>query len=294
MIQKTLREKFVCVVGNTHEWQNGRSPTRDWFMSIAEQLKPDIKNKKTAQGFYTITADGKPLTFHNNRNVERMQTILHSALEKFAQMTPSAVTIPEAHLQAPWSLKLPKGGHVVRVYCRIRPFPLGSDESNRNVAQDHLWVLPSDIEELIQNQRFSDALVRRISRFHLVDNVRGEPDHWLPEQVRSAVMQFSPSVSDSGQLRGTFRGSFSMANSDGLRTLRAELEGKLAIDKKTKTLISFQAFGEGKASGRSTYTPNPPAGEFPVVFAFVSADDEASKNVPPQAIFWGDTYMTGK
>ncbi|HZH98967.1 MAG TPA: hypothetical protein VEX38_08345, partial [Fimbriimonadaceae bacterium] len=87
-------------------------------------------------------------------------------------------------------------------------------------------------------------------------------------------------------------GSFAMANADGTRGLEGAIEGELAL--KAGKLSSFRAFARTAAWGAGTYTPRPPAGKFPVLFAFQVVNDEAARLVPPQGNLWGNEYREAK
>ena len=69
---KSLQQDFIPVTGDTHEIQNGKSPARNWFMTMAQTVNPRILSGQTAQGHYVAGADGVGYGFNNNRDVERL------------------------------------------------------------------------------------------------------------------------------------------------------------------------------------------------------------------------------
>lgn len=261
------------MVGNTHELQNGRTEARDWWMAVANRAKPDTKEGSTAQGFYVLGADGSDYGFNNNRSVERVLGLMDRGLAAFKERPPRKVEIDPA--SGRYGFARPQDVATVRVFSRVRPVPDGCDPSNENVARDHVWVLPSEMQDLASG-KFSEALAMRLCRFHMVDNVRGEPDHWRRDEVLRHEFKVDKD--------GTLTGSFSMATADGKRGMEGSLTGRLLPD-------GFRAFASATAWGASTYAPNPPKGKFPMVFAFVVADDKYSRVVAPQAAFHGAEYL---
>lgn len=255
-------------------------------MKAAKTVKPDIDKGITSQGFYVMNADGKAYGFNNNRSVERVTNFIQRGLDSFAADPPAAAKVEETDLASKWHAELPAGGISVRVHSRIRPLPEGCDPSNANVARDHLWIYPDEVRAMVKDAKMPESLVWRIARFHLVDNVRGEPDHWQAGEVKSATMTLTP-IGDGK--RFDFKGSFEMAAANGSRGLKATLEGRIRVD--GGKLAEIRSYGEGMAWGRSTYTPNPPEGKFPIVFAFDLTDDRWSRHVTPQAVFHGSEYQ---
>lgn len=262
-------------VANTHEVQTGQSPHREWFLGAARQVKPDIDRGVTAQGRYVVGADGAAYGYNNNRSVERVMAMMDSALARFVAR--EGGDIPPGH---PSGRRWPEGAQVARVVARVRPVPAGCDPMNQNVARDHLWILPEEARQLGKGA-FPATLAARLCRFSLVDNVRGEPDHWKAAEVM--LSEFWP----SGE--GRFSGLFSMATADGKRGMKGTIE--LEAETRGGKLTRFFAVASAEAWGRSTYTPGEPPGKFPMAFAMRLVDDEASRTVPPQAVFYGAEYL---
>lgn len=264
------------VVGNTHELQNGRTAARDWWMDVANRAKPDTKEGSTAQGFYVLGADGSDYGFNNNRSVERVLGLMDRGLAAFKERPPAKVEIDPA--QGRYGFVRPDGVKALRVFARVRPIPAGCDPANENVARDHLWIPAEELKSL-RDGKFPDSLAMRLCRFHLVDNVRGEPNHWRQDEVVKRDFKVAAD--------GTLTGSFSMVTADGGRGIEGSFTGRLVAE-------GFRAFATATAWGAGTYTPSPPEGKFPMVFAFVVADDEYSRAVAPQAAFYGREYLIGK
>jgi hypothetical protein len=287
-IIKRLRTEFVPVVGNTHEIQNGRNPVKDWFLPVATKVKPDIAKGSTSQGKYIVAADGTAYGFNNNRSVERVLQLMDRSLAQFKATPPAKVDLPQTLLDAKFAPEAPEGSTIVRLFTRIQPAPRGCDSANENVARDHLWILPEETAALAKGE-VPEAFKWRLARFALVDNVRGEPDHWRSQEILKAMLK----LKKLGAGKFALDGEFAMQTQDGKRGYECKLEGEVTFDKLEK-VSGFKAFSSGQAWGRSTYTPDPPAGKFPLVIAFVLPKDEMAKTVAPQAVFYGPEYLKGR
>jgi len=275
-------------VGNTHEIQNGRNPVRDWFIPVATKVKPDIAKGQTSQGKYVVAADGTAYGFNNNRSVERVLALMDKSLAQFRANPPAPVEISKDLLNAQAEAKTPDGASVVRLYTRIKPAPLGSDSANENVNRDHLWILPDEAAALSKGE-FPESLKYRLARFALVDNVRGEPDHWRAAEVLQADFTAKLGRDFSVKLAGKFR----MATADRARGYEGTFEGEAQIEPGGR-LKGFKGIAEGEAWGRSTYTPDPPEGRFPLKVAFTLAAPGTPHVVNPQAVFYDREYLTGR
>lgn len=253
-------------------------------MKAAIAVKPDSDKGITAQGFYVMNADGKAYGFNNNRSVERVTAFAERSLEAFKSDAPVTTTIRDDEVNARWHAQLDEGGASIRIYSRIRPLPDGAHSSNANVARDHFWLYPSEIAAISQRGSMPEDVVYRLARFQFVDDVRGEPEHWQESEVKQAIV----TLKSEGKGKWTMKGDFQMETADGRRGMSVRLTGRIEI--RSNRLREFLAYGEGVAWGQSTYTPNPPSGRFPIVFAFRQTDDRWSKVVTPQAVFYGAEY----
>lgn len=243
------------------------------------KVKPDIKQGVTAQGKYVFGADGSAYGFNNNRSVERLNQMLDSSMIKFGEEPPIKVEL-QPIAKPPSGRQWPEGVAVVRSFTRVRPIPEGCDPMNENVARDHLWILPDEAASLALH-KFPESLATRMCRFSLVDNVRGEPDHWKPQEIE--MSEFWP----SGE--GEFTGIFSMQTKNGARGLQGTVS--IEVGHNEGRLSKFVAYANAAAWGRSTYTPGEPPGRFPLAIGFILVDDEMSRIVPPQAVVHGREYV---
>ncbi|MBA3727088.1 MAG: hypothetical protein H0W86_11750, partial [Armatimonadetes bacterium] len=168
---------------------------------------------------------------------------------------------------------------------------------NKSVGRDHLWIIGSDVKAIIaagvsgNGFKMPDALAGRILRYHLIDNVRGEPDMWLPGQVKKADFTMKPLGKSKGKLLYSFKGAFTQKLSDGTRGLDGTIRGEMDLDAANNRVIRFRAYAEAQAWGDSKFTKLAPSGKFPLVVAMVEATDKIALNVPPEALGLEDEYF---
>jgi hypothetical protein len=230
---------------------------------------------------------------------------MNQGLRRWREHRPHGVTIRDDEVAAPWAATPPPGAAVVRVYSRIRPLPADVWGLNRGIGRDFLWIYPDDIAALIAasggsgapgaDVRLPPALVGRILRFHLVDDVRGTPMMWGADDVNRADVH-ARVVRRLGTIRTlAFSGEFAMHRPHlppvnrvprPDQTYAGRIEGELDVDVSTARVLRFRAFGDGSAGGAGPGTPHPPPGRFRLIVAMVEAkpDDAAARTIPPEAV----------
>ncbi|MBX3398896.1 MAG: hypothetical protein KF873_09155 [Gemmataceae bacterium] len=207
-IIRLARTEFVPACAD--DWYQCRrrdAEGRFWKRIISQG--PRSVDALTHQGIYVFTADGELLAFKNaGQDVNATRDQIAMAMRKWNALPaerrkPGAIAIPE-HGQPDrnYSRTPPDGGLIIRVHARILDrkgdgYVKGSCDfaGGDRAARDFLWLDSRDVNAIamIQGTRghkaaLPNALVRRILRFHLVDNTRGEPEFWMPEDVRSSAM----------------------------------------------------------------------------------------------------------
>ena len=249
-------------------------------MDTVAKVNKRVLKGETSQGFYVLDASGTAHGYNNNRSVERVLSFMAEGLAKFN----AAPVVESVSDLGRYVVKPPEGTSVLRTYSRIMPVPAGSHIANGNVQRDHFWLLADEVTAL-STGTVPESLQLRLCRFAFVDAVRGEPDFWRVADIVSRSFSVERSPDGTFSLTGTF----SMSHPQ--RSFTGTFEAVIEIGK--GKLTSFKGFAEGTASGQSTYTPNPPDGEFPLKIAFVLAPD-AKDTVAPQATFFGRSYLTGR
>ena len=294
---KALQNDFIPVAGNIAELAWNRTGASKWFMSTAGKVNYRVRSGQTVQGFYTVAADGTAYGFENARDAKIVLGMLTEARDSFHAHPPAKIAISTEGSEGVFSRSPDLTVSVIRVYTRVRPVPLGANALNKSVGRDHLWIIGSDVRAIIANGasgngfKMPGPLAARIVRYHLVDNVRGEPDMWLPGQVRKAEFTMKPLGKSKGMLLYSFKGDFTQKLPDGKRGLDGTIRGEMDLDPATHRVIRFRAYADAQAWGDSKFTKWAPPGKFPLVVAMVEAKDNIAMNVPPEALALDEEYF---
>jgi hypothetical protein len=301
-----LQRDFIPVAINVAHLVPEDTERRNWGESskfveaIVRKSGLRTRQEGDAQGYYALSAAGDFYGGLNTHDIDEVIELLDGARRRFAADPPQPVSLTETKLgpEAP----VPVDAAVLRVFSRIDPLPVETPAKslNRGVGRDHLWVLKGEVDEIVASLRRADeaeapsALSRRIVRFHLIDNVRGEPDLWLSENVKQRSFRVARVAETPETLTVAVTGSYAMLMPPGVRVegrrsvpemgLEGTLRGLLAIDKGRGSLRSARVFATAKAWGQSTFTRGAPKGKFPIKFAMVLADDPLSRQIAPQGL----------
>ena len=272
-IVSLLKSRFIPVAIDQAYQRRQKDTEGDFYRKIAGQ-GPRNNFKGTTQGLYLATASGKLLGYNNNRGGDRIRRMMKKALEGFE--APAAGVIKRSKVDARYNPKPPEGGLVVRVQSKV----LGGYEKTEDrwrkifqdtLSRDNLWVTKEEQDALAVG-RVPPALQKRIARYHLVDNTRGEPPMWKADEIRS--IEFS--LKD-----GRLRGSVHLETASGERGYKVSLLGH--VEKKNGKITRFDLVALGDFWGEGTYTRGAPKGRFPLGASFTLADgSDIADGVPPQ------------
>lgn len=266
-------------------------------MTLVNQTRPGKDPNTTTQGFYTAPPDGPGYGWVNTHDPARLHALLDAAQEKFRQEAPQSAPQTADDASAPFTKPPDPTTSVIRVFSRIRPLPAGAHVLNTSVGRDHLWIYQDEVRQMLAASNDSEtpfplppSLAARLTRFHLIDNVRGEPDMWQAGDVKQADFSLRR-VADTNTIR-TFAltGAFAQELPGGERGQHGTVEGEFTASKESATITRFRAYSEGEAWGASTFTQHAPAGRFPLVMAMVETEDAVSRIVPPQALAGNVNY----
>jgi len=272
-IVKLLQTRFIPVAIDQAYQRRQKDNEGKFYQKIANQ-GPRKVGRGTTQGLYTADASGKLLAFTNNRGSQRLQRMIQTALAKYRPVKVTAIAkgTPDAR----YNPKPPKGGLVVRVTSKV----LGGYEEPENeyrrifqtsLGRDNLWISANEHTALAKGQ-LPQGLLKRLARFHMVDNTRGEPPMWRENEIKKLEGKI-----EKGQLRATVQ----LKTAKGDRGYEAELFGR--VETKRGKIIRLDVVAKGEFWGEGTYTRNAPKGRFPLAIAFTLADGkDAADTIPPQ------------
>lgn len=279
-----IERDFIPVLVATDQVEHGRTETSRWFIKVAQFLNQRFIQGFGCAGLYICGYDGSAYSFHTNRDAESLGLFVRRGLEGFKSLPPLKTDIANDE-----AVRRPERGLlIVRVISRISPVPAGAPPANNFSGRDHLWIYPDEQREIVKNRSLPDRLIARVVRYHLVDNVRGLPEHWKPEEVREATIETH--VISANDL--AFHGRFSMETTDGARGLRGKIEGRIKFE--NDEIKEFRAYAECDAWGFSRTTRGAPQGVFPLVIAFYETNDPIAQVVFPQGWFSGEAYREAK
>ncbi len=291
-IVEMLKTRFVPVAINQANQRRQQDTEGEFYRKIALQrpdLGPDYDGNGTTQGFYIATASGELLLYNNNRDPAKVRRLMKETLNEFERQRPASsetAAIQAKTIDSRYNISPPEGGLVLRVQAKVLDGYEPTDDRWRKIFQtalsrDNLWVSPSEHKAIVAGQ-IPNSLLQRIARFHLVDNTRGEPPMWEPNQIRDAEMRL-----DDGRLSGTVH----LATDRADRGYDAKFNG--VVEVRDGSVVRFDMVALGDFWGEGTYTRRAPAGKFPLAISFTLADgtDIADQLVPQAARGWLRGYL---
>jgi hypothetical protein len=304
-VVRRLQTEFVPYAGD--KWYLNRQNDADGRLvrRLGQQTGRATEKGAAPQGIYLARADGTLLAYdHFHPSAERFLALLDKAQAKAKTLARrrsaqrwTASTSTAADPQ--FARRLPEGGRVMTVFTRIPlPAPRSGEAwtPNQATGRDHLWLTPDDLRALApahwQNgARYPvpEAFAARLVRFHLVDNVRGEPPFWTRAEIRerNLLLVIEDAKARRVRLEGTVR--LQAGTGADARGYDARVQGHLTWDNKdnkndSPRLSRFDWLAWGEAQGEGPFTRNAPPGRFPLVIAgSLAADKDAvAQSVPPQ------------
>jgi hypothetical protein len=276
---------------NVDVLQRQEDSVGEFFRQVALQRKGMHLGRST-QGHYAFTATGKLLWAGNTRE----EGLLRRHLQRIARTWSSQPATAEAPAHEALAARVdptPEGTTSIAVYSRVLeaqwPTPRTDEERHRqqSLGRDTLWITAGELAGLCQDPpELADSLLRRIVRFHVVDNTRSTPLQWGHAEVRELQYRLQQD-GDTLHLQAETR----CRSQDERRTCKARLEGQIEVGPeglRRFDLVSLGVFAtqEGKWS-----TGSPP-GEYTVGTAFQRSPSTTSFGLIPRGATQGvDTYL---
>jgi hypothetical protein len=292
----------VPYAGDAWYLRRQKDANGEYFQALARQA--GRKASDSFQGLYIATAEGTLLArFHHHPHLDRNLAFIQEGLTAWNSRNGAARVAADRPSPADsnFSRTPPEGGLVLKVFGRI-PLPPESEAWNHNqaVSRDHMWITREEAAALLPERwevglayPVPPAVAERLARFHLIDNIRGEPPMWGRSEVRRFDLTLRVASVDG---RLGLGGSVRMHTDDpGDRGYEARVQGMLRYSRPEQRFEQVDLLAWGEAWGEGTYTRGAPPGRFPLLIALRLAGDEPADRVPPQAAReQGPYFRTGR
>lgn len=310
-IIKMCRNDFVPVTGDDWYQRRRKDAEGAFFRKLTEAVG---KQGHTYQGIYLFAADGTALAYKNSgHDPQFTRDMMRQALAAFARLPaarPGAVKVEGAGEPDPdYSRAPPDGGLILKAYTRILDFK-GSEYvpgtckafGGEKAARDHVWITRDEVAALAPAKAdvgfrypVPPKLVERLARYHLIDNTRGEPELWRPQDIRAKRMSLvvTAATDDSVDLR--FDGEALLATeadpSKAERGYEVRLFGVLRYRPAKGTFDRFDLTAVGTHWGEHSHNSPARPGKSLLGQSFELAGDKPGDRVPPQGIRDRGSYL---
>ena len=314
---------FVVATDETWRLQNGDDAECRHFQAMADQghyghprAEGEPRDRGTRQGIYACAPSGVLLASINALDADAVLATIERAQAAWAALPDeqrwlaSGVELRPAHR---WEWSCPDDGLVLVRTVRELPADLDPTATPlRPSNRDHAWfsagearlLLPEPLEPG-RRTTVPPLVVRRLARFHLVDNIKGqtlpfaEPevsaDSWLASEVVSrdgdaVVLRLT------GATRAVAEGPWLMGDEtwkpDGEypRGVTCELAGRAVWSPSRGAFTSFELVALGEYWGSGWLNNRSADDRGPIGFVFALAPRTPAGRVPPAFI---DAYDAG-
>lgn len=194
-LRALARERFVCAADEVWRLQRG-SEADCVFFQRAVNGGERITDPGTRQGTYVFAPNGALLGRLNARAPDAVRAQLEAALALFEVLPAAARRLPEGVELAPahrWEDSFPADGLVLVRTARDLSAEGLAGERPATWNRDYAWFARAEVAAMVQGlepgeRRELPLLARRLARFHLVDNVRGQTIPYAPAEIRRAEL----------------------------------------------------------------------------------------------------------
>ena len=304
-MQKVVKENFIAVVADDWYQRRRQDAEGEFFRKVADQSPRKGEGGSTRQGIYCLTADGKLLSYKNaGQNAEATLDAIKLALREWKKLPgerrkPGAVQIDESpETDDQFHRTMPEGAQVFEVFTRL--LAKGDDgcwiaaKSEKGKGdqpgRDHFWLTKQELADLADlnaksgaTKKLSKFVERRIARFHLLDDTRGEPPMWDDKEVRKVEITLRCKKADGKKIVWAIEGDALMQTADEQRGCKVALGGEWVVDRVTKRVVGGDLVALGEHWGESALTRGAPPGSTPIGIVFtLPKDEKLAAQVPPQ------------
>lgn len=254
---------------------------------------------QSRQGIYVFTPDGEFLASINELSAERVLKTIQQGLEKWEQLPDERKRARASKSIEPkhrWEQFYPIGGLVLHV--NVRDLPNSSDPKAERLPtrnRDTAWFSKSEVAKMIPVEldvggsfEFSPAFVKRMARYHFVDNVNGQTQSFSKSQTASSRITGKVIRNDGRKLEieisGATLGQVGDDRESG-RGVKTKILGHAVFDKEKKSFREFELVAVGERWGRTRFNDRRHQLETtPIGYVFQMAAPDATPMIP--GIIW--------
>lgn len=304
-----LAEEFIPVADEVGRLQRGNDPECRLFQKIAEQghYAGRTHPTRTRQGIYMTSPGGVLLASLNTRDPLEVIAKLEEALVRWHEM-PESKRVIDAAAKAGSALvvrsedQYPREGLVLEVHSRDLPRENQvQDWRGQARNRDHAWFRKEEARQFLGSKfkigdmhQVPEALVERLVRLHLIDNVRGESPPYPPQAIKAATLSTEViaiegtvvTIGIAGEVRLEQRGEWHTGKGNGIQATSRGYQGiflgNARFDTEKMIFDRFEMLSIGDRWGATRYNARGDdlAGG-PIGFLFLLAGIGVEDRVPP-------------
>ena len=269
-----LSRHFVCAADEVWRLQRGSEADCVLFQKMVNGGER-ITDRGSRQGTWIFSPGGRVLGRVNSRDVAKVRATLESALEAWEEVPPAERRLPadvELASAHRWESNHPADGLVLeRVARELGPEGL-EGEPLPGWNRDFAWFTREEARAFVPRSPAPGAeielplLARRLARFHLVDNARGQTLPYADPEIREAHITARVVRADGETIELVLEGRTSAVAEgpwllgDNLwkpkqelaRGIETELLGRAVFDRGREAFASFELVGVARRWGRTT------------------------------------------
>lgn len=306
-------QRFVCAADEVWRLQRGSEADCIFFQSMVNGGKR-ITDGGSRQGTWVCSAAGVVLARFNTRDVETVLEKLEAAYAAWEALPDEARHLPEDVGLEPehrWEHNYPEGGLVLDRTVRDLPAEGLDAPPMPRWSRDYAWFSREEVRAMVPREAsVGDTfelglLARRLARFHLVDNARGQSLPFADEEIVEARVT-ARVVARSGtrvtlHLVGVTRAvaegpwllghNLWMPKGENPRGVACELAGEAACDLESGAFESFElvALARRWGSARNDGRRRDPIGR--VAFHLTMAPPGAPRIAPTFVVVYDGEWI---
>ena len=300
-----LAARFVAAADEVWRLQRNKDPDCLVFQSMADHGHYRGVGG-TRQGIYVCSPAGKLLASANVLEPKQVIEVLRRGLDAWDALPDEQRRLPPGTSLEPrhcWEDSYPNGGLVLVTVSRdLPPDREPTREKTKAWNRDHAWFtiaegrawlpvdpLPGAVHAV------PEALIRRLARFHLLDNVRGQTLPFAVEEVVDSEMRTRVVSRDgdlvrlriSGNTRAVALGPWLLGQNDWTpsgdlpRGVITQLIGRATYDLGRGAFTEFEIVAVGWRWGGTVNNGRRGSDNGPIGIAMSLAPEGGARRVPP-------------